>query len=672
MSSVARPIACFYMVTMSGAVRHGGAKSSKEYAMAQDYELNVRVTGIDKAAKDIGSVTDDVENLNEAMEKTASESEQIGGKSKKGFAGLAKGLGSGVKGFKALRGAIIATGIGALVTVLGGLVAKLSENKKVMDIVQQATAGLGAVFNLLVDAITPIGDLITTAFTSPQTAIDQLKGALEGVQSWFGSLFEYIGAKFMVRWNKFIIGIKEAQLAWNRFTGDTEDVNRLVDEIATLEQEIDAFQNTAEEAAGQVVAPFEAAAEAVKQFTQEAKTASASARALKKEQQDLAQSNRELDVAYANSMAQVEELKKKRDDERLSLEERAQAAQDAAKIDAEFAARRMKSAEDQAALIRREIELQGETEERLDALRDAEVAISEARQASAAVQTELMTSLYGIEQERITQAQEAAALERELVTERMSERDQELQAIRDQLTERLQVIDQLKVAEEEKEALRVQARKNADALLLEAQQQFIQEDAEAAEAARKEQAELDKAAADQRLADTQQALQAEMALKQEVASNTFSILSNLNEAFSKKGEQQSKKSFERTKALSIAETLVSTYLAAQAAFASQFKPLSTVDSPVRGALAAGAAVAGGLARVAAIKSQQYNGGGGGAGSAATGGGFSGGTTSVGVDVGSLIPNQDTPTPEPVRAYVVENEISNKQALNRELQIQTTL
>ena len=672
MSSVARPIACFYMDTMSGAVRHGGAKSSKEYAMAQDYELNVRVTGIDKAAKDIGSVTDDVENLNEAMEKTASESEQIGGKSKKGFAGLAKGLGSGVKGFKALRGAIIATGIGALVTVLGGLVAKLSENKKVMDIVQQATAGLGAVFNLLVDAITPIGDLITTAFTSPQTAIDQLKGALEGVQSWFGSLFEYIGAKFMVRWNKFIIGIKEAQLAWNRFTGDTEDVNRLVDEIATLEQEIDAFQNTAEEAAGQVVAPFEAAAEAVKQFTQEAKTASASARALKKEQQDLAQSNRELDVAYANSMAQVEELKKKRDDERLSLEERAQAAQDAAKIDAEFAARRMKSAEDQAALIRREIELQGETEERLDALRDAEVAISEARQASAAVQTELMTSLYGIEQERITQAQEAAALERELVTERMSERDQELQAIRDQLTERLQVIDQLKVAEEEKEALRVQARKNADALLLEAQQQFIQEDAEAAEAARKEQAELDKAAADQRLADTQQALQAEMALKQEVASNTFSILSNLNEAFSKKGEQQSKKSFERTKALSIAETLVSTYLAAQAAFASQFKPLSTVDSPVRGALAAGAAVAGGLARVAAIKSQQYNGGGGGAGSAATGGGFSGGTTSVGVDVGSLIPNQDTPTPEPVRAYVVENEISNKQALNRELQIQTTL
>jgi hypothetical protein len=88
-------------------------------------------------------------------------------------------------------------------------------------------------------------------------------------------------------------------------------------------------------------------------------------------------------------------------------------------------------------------------------------------------------------------------------------------------------------------------------------------------------------------------------------------------------------------------------------------------------LAAATAVAGGLAKVAAIKSQQFTGGGS-AGAATGGGGAIGGTQSVGVDVGSLIPNQQTPTPEPVRAYVVENEISNKQALNRELQIQTTL
>ena len=124
--------------------------------------------------------------------------------------------------------------------------------------------------------------------------------------------------------------------------------------------------------------------------------------------------------------------------------------------------------------------------------------------------------------------------------------------------------------------------------------------------------------------------------------------------------------------MSIAETLVSTYMAAQKAYSSQMA-IPTPDAPVRAAIAAAAATASGLARVAAIKSTQFNSAGGGGGGGGTGGGIGGGgVQSVGVDVGSLVPNQQNPTPEPVRAYVVEKEISNKQALNRELQIQTTL
>jgi hypothetical protein len=168
-----------------------------------------------------------------------------------------------------------------------------------------------------------------------------------------------------------------------------------------------------------------------------------------------------------------------------------------------------------------------------------------------------------------------------------------------------------------------------------------------------------------------EALQATNDLRTKAATDTFTTLTNLNQLFSKKTEEGNKKAFERNKAISIAETLVSTYLSAQKAYLSQLT--ATPDSPIRAVLAAAAATASGLARVAAIKSTQFSstsaaGGGGGGG----GGGIGGGTQSVGVDVGSLIPNQQTPTPEPVRAYVVSNEISNRQALDRELQIQTTL
>ena len=161
-------------------------------------------------------------------------------------------------------------------------------------------------------------------------------------------------------------------------------------------------------------------------------------------------------------------------------------------------------------------------------------------------------------------------------------------------------------------------------------------------------------------------------LQTEARAGTFSVLKSLTEAAEKDTEESAKKAFNRNKAISIAETLVNTYMAAQKAYASQIIPLDPT-SVIRAQIAAGIAVASGLAKVAAIKSTQFTGGGGG-GSATGGsiGGGGGGIQSVGVDIGSLVPNQQTPTPEPVRAYVVENEISNKQALNRELQIQTTL
>ena len=78
--------------------------------------------------------------------------------------------------------------------------------------------------------------------------------------------------------------------------------------------------------------------------------------------------------------------------------------------------------------------------------------------------------------------------------------------------------------------------------------------------------------------------------------------------------------FGENKKIAIAETLVSTYFAAQKAFESQFKPLASVDSPGRGAAAAAIAVAQGLARVAAIRNTDKGGGGSGGGGSRGGGG----------------------------------------------------
>lgn len=86
--------------------------------------------------------------------------------------------------------------------------------------------------------------------------------------------------------------------------------------------------------------------------------------------------------------------------------------------------------------------------------------------------------------------------------------------------------------------------------------------------------------------------------------STFSSLKELNSIYDKDSEEAAKRAFMREKALSLAETIVSTYSSAQKAYASQLIP-GDPTSVVRAQIAAGVAIAGGLARAATIASQKF-------------------------------------------------------------------
>ena len=119
------------------------------------------------------------------------------------------------------------------------------------------------------------------------------------------------------------------------------------------------------------------------------------------------------------------------------------------------------------------------------------------------------------------------------------------------------------------------------------------------------------------------------------------------------------------KSLAIAETLISTYLSAQKAFESQFKPIAIADSPVRGAIAAAAAIARGLAQLKAIKSVKVP---------KDKGGGQGGVSIQAPDfnvVGASQTSQlaqavTTQQEKPVKAFVVGKDISTQQELDRNI------
>ena len=151
-------------------------------------------------------------------------------------------------------------------------------------------------------------------------------------------------------------------------------------------------------------------------------------------------------------------------------------------------------------------------------------------------------------------------------------------------------------------------------------------------------------------------------LKTQAITSSFELLNALNQQNENATEEQQKKSFERGKALSIAQTVISTYMAAQLAYQSQFIPgVPDPSSPIRGAIAAAAAVASGLAKVITIKKQTFKG----TGSTNSSGGGGGGTGGGGIQAPSTgftqirtpqNPNQPQQKQPPVKVFVVQKDI----------------
>lgn len=147
--------------------------------------------------------------------------------------------------------------------------------------------------------------------------------------------------------------------------------------------------------------------------------------------------------------------------------------------------------------------------------------------------------------------------------------------------------------------------------------------------------------------------------------STLQTIADLTNAFAGKDEAQQKKAFQVQKAANIAKATVETYKAAQGAYASQLIP-GDPTSPIRATIAAGIAVATGIANIKQIASTQFNSN---SSPASSGGGAGGGmgTQSTPANfniVGNAGANPLAGLNQPIQAYVVSGQITSAQELDR--------
>lgn len=241
-----------------------------------------------------------------------------------GFDKLNQGIQVAKVGFTGLRGAIMATGIGALVILLISLFQYFTKTKEGASLLSQGMAALGAVFDTLMAALKPVGKFIVSIFTEPKKAMSDLLDFLKG--------------QVINRFNGFG---KILQGIWKIMKGDFSDGLKLMGE-----------------GAAQATTGVENLGAKIKAMANEALAAAKAAAQLAAAQSDLDQANVDATRSLADLEKQAENYKQIADDTTRSMDERTKAADLADRAERAALAKRVSLAKEAFRIASLELEQQ--------------------------------------------------------------------------------------------------------------------------------------------------------------------------------------------------------------------------------------------------------------------------------------------------------------------------
>ena len=170
----------------------------------QEVKVFFKVDGLDGYITDLNQLQDALSDVNKDTEELNDQVETLG-KSKGKTGGFFSAIkGKGVGAFRALKGAIAATGIGLLLTGLAQLVSWFKESDTGAKILQGTTAALGAIFGQLQKIFFDIVDLIKPLFEDPvqsikdfgQAIVDNLVNRFMGILELIPNLARAVGELF--------------------------------------------------------------------------------------------------------------------------------------------------------------------------------------------------------------------------------------------------------------------------------------------------------------------------------------------------------------------------------------------------------------------------------------------------------------------------------------------
>ena len=527
--------------------------------MAQEeVKITFTIDGIEKEVKSVEELQKEMANLGKETKKVAQEN-SILAKGKKAFSEFKDTIKGATAGFKGLGGAIKATGLGLLLTLIASLVEYFRSSEEGSRKLAIAMEAIGVITNKISEFFQILGEKVFAAFTNPKQAIldfvkllkENIINRFEGLLELIPQLSKAIGLLFQ---GKFKEAGKTAADAVGKVVLGVEDIT---DKAAAAGEAIVEFGKTVVKEVKEAV---DVATKLVDQF-----------RAIRDAQQALI-----VDNALLNK--EMETQQKIAEDTNRTYEERKEALERLGEAQVKLAENLAK----QAKLEEQNLKLQISQESNYEKREALETSLAEATAARIDAETALETRKLDVQ--KIT-----AELENEEITRK--------QTIRDKLAEMaLEDIEN----EYERAQLELAAAQQRDLEELDRLKATEEEKQKVREFYAKKKGKLEK-----------DAVKADEIMQKKVTDNNLQLAAGAFSALSSLMGQESAAG----KAAAVAAATIQTYQAAQGAYASQMA-LPTPDAPARAAVAAGIAVATGIANVASILKVKTPGNGGGGGGAA--------------------------------------------------------
>ena len=599
-----------------------------------------------------------IDQLNDSMKdtkKAADTAEKAVGDVSKS---VEKGEGTFKKFGATIKGGL---GIGLVIGALDSLRNGLMENQKVADIFSKGMIILQGVINGVVEVLEPLFNGLMKAFTDPKQAWDDLVASFETGAKWIKeNLIDLVGNKFIEWANNARIQILELRKTWNEFTGDTEEAAQIQEKINELQKENGKIQdenalkiNNVKQVINDVK---DAAVESFNTIAKSTKNAFDNSDAILNAERNIAR----LQIAFQGIIEkydqQAEKQRQIRDDETKTISERIAANEKLAKILQEGQEKEIENLDEQIAQQRI-----------LLSNNKGNIEIENEILALQAEKTAVEAKYTGLKSEQLTNIN---ALEKEAIELKRAEAEGTIEAnaiISQSEADRL--ADSLEGFDARKKAIDEEYKSRSELLATEISQ--LKEGTQAYVDAVNEKKVLDaQYAADVRANETELAqfkkdkAQEEKELAQSVAQAKVDALMSGIQGVQELVSADS----EYGKALAIAQAVINTYQGASKALG---------QGGVFGPIAAAGVIASGLAQVRSIMQTELPespmGGGGGGSSVSMPSGPSVGIVSGQMNQTNQLQAQlNSQMAKPTRAYVVGQNVTSQQSLDRHILQNATL